>query len=278
MPGFSSYDDLINEITTNSKSLEYDFMKVGGAAAVAGAWQSLARVVGQPGAVTDGAVGSGTPGAGGTALTSGSGSINLGNQSPDLKAILTFGGVSTVACNLMVYDRLNSVSGLAVGTTGTKNVGSPTLGRYAGASAVGVQAWLEFTTASTAVALITNLLTYTNEGGTTGKVGTSITAPAAIMPINSMLGPLPLVSPDLGVRSVETLNVGTATTTGVAQMVLLKPIATISLPANTWVEKDLVLQLTSLPQVFDGGSLCLMYQATATTALNVWGTIRIGWG
>ena len=275
MPGFSSYDDLITEITTNDKIFQYDFMAIGATSIAAGNWHSLARTGGVPGAVTDGAAGSGTPGAGGTALTNASGTINLGAQDPDKKALITFGGVATTACNLMLYDRLVHVSGIAGGSTGTKNVNSVALPRYT--SGVGVQAWYEFTTAGSATATVSNLLSYTNQGSTGGQVGGSRTGLAAQI-INSMVGPMPLAAGDTGIQSVETINIGTASTSGVIQLVLLKPLAIIPLPANTFVEKDLVLQITSLPRVFDGASLCLMYETTATTATNLWGTIRVAWG
>lgn len=279
MPGFTSYDDMINEATTNGKTQEFDFMKVGGTTQGAGFWYSLGRIGAIPAAITDGAAGSGTPGSGGTALTNASGTLNGPNVSTDQKAMVTFGAISTVACSLMLYDRLVHVSGIVTTSTGSKNVGSAALPRYTGASSVGVQAWLEVTTATTVTAPVAHLLTYTDDGGTTANVGASNTSfPAAATVLNTMVGPLAMAAGDAGIRSVETLNVDTASTVGAVQLVLLKPIATINLPANTWVEKDFVLQLTALPRIFDGASLCLMAMCTATTAFNTWGQIRIIYG
>lgn len=278
MPGFSSYDDLITEMTTNGKVQNFNFMKPGGTAPAAGIWYSLARVGGMPPAISDGAAGSGTPGAGGTALTNANGTMNGANVSTDQKAIVTFGAVATVAQTLRVYDRLAHVSGIVMNTTGSKNVGSPTLPRYATTDSVGNEVWIEFTTAGTTTANVAHLLTYTNEGGTTGQVGGNITAPAAAMVLNSMLGPFPLAAGDYGVRSVETLNIDTACTAGVGQLVLMRPLVELYLPANQWVEQDFVLQLSALPRVFDGASLCLMAQVTATTATNFWGRVRLAYG
>lgn len=278
MPGFISYDDIINEMVTNGKTYTYDFMKSGGTAPAAGIWYSLARLGGQPPAISDGAAGSGTPGSGGTALTSAAGTIVFPDTSTDIKAMLTFGGVSTVACSLRIYDRLVHVSGIANNSTGSKNVGSAALPRYTGTDSAGNQVWLEYTTAGTTTASVVHLLTYTDQAGTTGQVGANTTAPATAMVLNSMFGPLGLAAGDTGVRSVETLNVDTASTNGITQLIIMRPIATIYLPANQWVEQDLVLQLTALPRLFDGSSLCLMYQATATTAANIWGTVRLAYG
>lgn len=273
MPGFTSYDDMINEATVNGKVQEFDFMKNGGTTQGAGFWYSLARVGAIPAAITDGAA---TPG---TARTNAAGTLGGANVSTDQKALVTFGAISTVSCALMLYDRLVDISAISTTTTGSKTISSAALPRYTGASAVGVQAWLEVTTATTVTAPVAHLLTYTNEGGTGSKVGASNTTfPAAATVLNTMVGPLAMAAGDLGIRSVETLNVDTASTAGAVQVVLLKPIATINLPANTWVEKDYVLQLTSLPRIFDGASLCLQMYCTATTAANLWGKIKVIYG
>lgn len=279
MPGFTSYDDMINEATVNGKVQEFDFMKTGGTTQGAGFWYSLARVGAIPIAVTDGAAGSGTPGSGGTANTNAAGNLTGANVTTDQKTLVTFGAIASVACSLMLYDRLVTVSGIVTTSTGAKNAGSAALPRYTGASAVGVQAWLEVTTATTVTAPVAHLLTYTDEGGTTGNIGASNTTfPAAATVLNTMVGPLAMASGDAGIRSVETINIDTASTAGAVQLVMLKPIATINLPANTWIEKDYVLQLTSLPRIFDGASLNLMMFCTATTATNLWGKIKVIYG
>ena len=277
MAGFSSYDDLINEATVNGKSYRWDFYKAGGTAPAAGIWYSLARLGGYPPAIADGAAGSGTPGAGGTALTNASGTIQIANQSPDLKAIVHIEANAGTACNLMLYDRLVHVSAVSNNATGSKNVGSAALPRYTDGK--GVQVWLEYTTAGTTTASVVDLNSYTDDAGNTGQTaGSSFTAPATAMVLNSIMGPMPLAAGDLGVRSVETLNVGTASTSGVTQVVLMRPLATLYVPANQMAEKDLVMQFSSLPQMVDGASLCLAYRATATTAIALYGSITIAWG
>lgn len=278
MPGFSSYDDLVSEITVNGKVQNLNFMKSGPTAPAAGIWTTLARVGGLPPAVSDGAAGSGTPGAGGTALTNANGTLNGPNVSTDIKAIVTFGGVATVAQTLRVYDRLVHVSGLALNSTGNKNVNSVALPRYTGGDSVGNEIWLEYTTAGTTTANILSANSYTNQAGQGTQAGGTMTAPTTAMVLHSMLGPLPLAAGDTGVQSVETINVATACTAGIGQLVIMRPLVEIYLPANTWVEQDFVLQLTALPRVFDGASLCLMSQVTTTTATNFWGRVRLAYG
>lgn len=278
MAGFTSYDDLISKITSSGNSFQYDFTKIGTTSIAAGNWTSLARVGGNPAAISDGAAGSGTAGAGGTALDQASGTLTagLGDEDPERKFLLTLGAVSNVSLNLRLYDRLVHVSGLAMNSTGDKDVNSVTLPRYTGTDSAGVEAWLEYTTAGTTTATVVHMSSYTDQDGNTGSTGTSVTGVAS-QTIQSMIK-LPLAAGDTGIRSVETINVSTACTAGVAQLVLLKPLVTVALSANSWQERDLVLQLTALPRILDGASLCLMYETTATTAATVTGTIRLAWG
>ena len=276
MAGFTSYDDLILEATVNGKSYRWDFYKAGGTAPAAGIWYSLARLGGVPLAISDGAAGSATPGAGGTALTNSAGTITLADTSTDLKALVGIEASAATALNLMIYDRLVHVSGIVNNSTGNKDVGSAALPRYTDGK--GVQVWLEYTTGGTATASVVNMASYTDNEGNAGQAGGSITAPATAMVLNSMFGPLPLASGDLGVQAVQTLNVGTASTSGVVQLILMRPLATLYVPANVYASKDLVLEFTSLPQMVDGASLCLAYRATATTAVGLYGAITVVWG
>ena len=348
MPGFSSYDDIINEMTTNGKKLEWNFNKIGVAMKGAGFWHSMWTDAGTPGAGSNPAA---SPGAVGNNLT---GSMNWAAQTPDLKSIVTLGAVSTQNCTLMLYDRLWGVGGLSSATTGAKTVNSGNLSRYGGpvASAIisgastappivittssahglftgdvvtiasvggntaangtwvvtyltsttfslndstgngaytsggtitrianDVQAWAEVTTASTTTVGVMNLSSYTNQSGTAARAGGNISWPAAATVVGTMIGPFPLQAGDTGVRSIETgITIGTANTAGVFNALLIKPLAYLPLLANQWNERDLVLQMTSLPQVFDAASLAIAVLATSATALNLWGNLKLAYG
>jgi hypothetical protein len=193
--------------------------------------------------------------------------------------MLTLGGVATQNCTLMLYDRLCSVSGISVASTGNKTINSGALPRYSAADAVNVQCWLEVTTATTTTAPVVSLNQYTNEGGTTGRAGATITFPAAATVVGSIIGPLPLQAGDLGIRSVEVgLNVATAASAGVVSVTLLRPLALLPLIANVWNEVDLVLQLNQMMRVYDGHNLALAALHTVTTATNYWFRIVVGHG
>jgi hypothetical protein len=275
MPGFASYDDLINETTTNGKSGDWDFFKIGSAMQAAGSWHRLWIASGSPGA---GAEPAGTPG---TSYTLAAGSINFPNVSTDQRYMLTLGATATQNCVLMVYDRLVAVGAISSASTGAKTINSAGLPRYAAPASANVQCWLEVTTASTTTQCVCAMNQYTNEAGTTGRAGGNISWPAAATVKDCMIGPMPLQVGDKGVTSVQVgINIVTANTAGVFNVVLLRPLAFIPLIANQWTERDMVLQLASLgaAQCFDGASISLAVLASGTTALNCWGKIRTGYG
>lgn len=273
MAGFVSRDDLINEMTVNGKLLELMGFKVGPTAEGAGVWSRLWAANGLPGNAGEPAT---TPG---TAYTNAAGSINWANQSPDQKYLLTFGGLSTQDTCLMVYDRLVGVSGIniaAVSPNATHTINSTALPRYSGAASVGVQAWLEITTGVTAGTPVVRLDSYTNSDGTAGRLGTNLTL--ATTPAIQSMYQLPLQAGDLGVRSVESINVSVLGTSGVANLVLLKPLAVIPLVANQWNECDFVDRLHALPRIYDGASLAFAFLASVATAPTIFFHVRAGYG
>lgn len=271
MPGFSSYDDLINELTTNGKRFDWDFLKTGPVAEAAGQWVSHWYAAGSPGAGADPAT---TPG---TAYDDAAGAMFFNDVDPDQKHMLTFGAVATVDCTLMVYDRLVGVSGISLASTGNKTVSSTTLPRYSGTAAAEVEAWVEVTTATTTTAPVISMNSYTNEAGTTGRAGGTLTFPAAATD-QRWMAKLPIQAGDKGVRAISTINVATAASAGVANIILIKPLAYLPLRATMWNERDLVLQLARLPRVFDGACLALAQLASATTATTIMGKVGLGYG
>ena len=277
MAGFTSRDDIINELTTNGKADVWNFYKIGIVAEAAGVWQSLWQSVGNPGAGGNPAT---TPGTVYDSDTSSivAGSMPFTDRSTDQKHLLSFGACATQACTLMLYDRLAGVSGVATNSTGTKTINSGALTRYSGTAAVLNEAWLEFTTAGTAATGVFNLNAYTSADGSNGLSGGSVSTPTTSMTQYSMLQ-LPLNEGEQGVRSVEAgLNVGTAHTTSVANLLIIRPLARIHLPQYVWTEVSFLDDVGGLPRIYDNANLGLMYFATTTTALTVWGTINCAYG
>ena len=276
MAGFTSRDDIINELTVNGKADVWNFFKVGPTAEASGVWTSLWQSIGNPGAGTNPAT---TPGTVYDSDTSSivAGSMPFPDRSTDQRHLLSFGAVASQSAVLTLYDRLAGVSGVATNSTGSKTINSGALTRYSGTAATLNEVWLEFTTAGTAASGVVNIDSYTSADGSNSLSGPSVTFPTTSMAQYSMVQ-LPLNASEQGVRSVESINVGTAHTTSVVNLIIIRPIARIHLPTTTWNEVSFLDDVGGLPRIFDNANLGLMYLATTTTQINLWGTINCVYG
>jgi hypothetical protein len=286
--GFTSADDLINQITVNGKYGRADYNKTISVAQVAGTWTDLTVFAGYPVADTYA----------GTSLTyvptdeSSLGAIpHGGNVSTATKHFLNAGGSVFSAAGapwiLMCVDQLGYVpiTGADVTGTGSRVVTMTALNasaRYPRGE--GCRLYFSTEVAPTAGGPNLTTLTYTNSASTpaTGKtlpvtVGFAATPVAGNVPHSgnaaTRYGPfLPLAAGDTGVADIEnfTLSGGTAYT-GTGQLVLhlVKPLFTLPLPATgVYAERDFVNQLPSLPRIRDGAYLKFLLFNTGATAVN----------
>lgn len=275
---FATFDEIIAAAARDGQVLDAPFYKVTTTSETQGVWHSAWRAPGFPAAGGDGAASSGTPGAGGTALTLANGSLGLGwaNASPLQKYLTTLDAAASGDCTLMLYDRLVSVSGISIVGTGTKNVNSIALPRYT--DGVGVEAWLEVTTQTATSSCVVSMNSYTDQSGNAASAGTSITFPAAATNVDTFVGPLPLADGDYGIRSVETLSVATAPSAGVVNLVLIKPLAFLGLRSNSAAIRDSVAGPVDLRRVYDGASLGIAILGDASAIFTLWGHVRAVYG
>ena len=276
MAGFTSRDDLINELTVNGKIDIFNFQKIAPAAAeAAGVWQTLWKGTGQPGAGADAAA---TPGVAYDSDVAApvAGSMFFPDRSTDQKHLVAFGAVATQACTLMLYDRLASVGAVAINTTGSKTLSTAALTRYTGTDAVSNEAWLEITTASTAAGSMT-LDSYTSGDGSAAVSGTAVALPATATDLHTMVK-MPMNATEQGIRAASTMNVGTAATTAVAAFTIIRPLVRIPLIANQWNEVSFLDDLPYLPRIYDNACLALALMASVTTATTVYGQITCAYG
>lgn len=248
--------------STSGQLLDSTWRKESTSAEAAGQAHSLWRVGPQPPAGSDGAAGSGTPGAGGTAYDQAAGSLSLGwdDQVSFQKILTEFGCRASSASVLVLVDRLVSVSGVVLSSTGNKNLGTVALPRYTDGK--GVRAWLEVTTATTTTAPVVTLNSYTDQDGNTGQSGTAVTFPAAATNLDTLV-PINLASTDYGIQAAATINVGTAASAGAANFVLTKEIARLPLEATGGRNNILYLESMKFPVIEDGASLMLYFIASA---------------
>ena len=228
MPGFSSMDDMISKISAG-QVLTIPWNKITGAAAyTAGRWYDSFTLTGSPPA---GAFS-------GTALTtytlsdaSTGGILHGGNKTPNLKYLLNIEALVSAATGvpsyLLLVDYLAYYPGINMNVGGaspandqtmlSSNAGVNILPNRQGVQHTGANCMMFLEALSTTGASAHNInITYTNSAGTSGKnLSTTLAATAsAIVPhilhsgiSTNNYGPfMPLAAGDLGVRSVQTLN------------------------------------------------------------------------
>lgn len=290
----TSLDNLISSIA-NGKSLRMDWNKITGAAAyTAGRWYDMSALAGTPIANAWA----------GTALTwttctetTGNGTQifgiqNGGNVSTDIKHMINAAAVTAVATGvpsqLMLVDMQGYYPGINMNVATSQTLlGTPTL-RYT--DGVGVRASLVITSSSGATAH--NLsMSYTNSDSTAGRtlpVTVSCTASAITPHIThsgtaaNNYGPfLPLASGDVGIKSVQSVQLSAASLAGTAALVLYKPLLTIPLTTvSVASERDFLNQIPSMPVIKDGACLTwLLFTGAAVAAsTNFYGHVEAVWG
>ena len=295
MAGFSSQDDMVNEISTNGKFYRTDWQKSTFAttAHTAGLWYSLMRGGGSPAADT--ILGTGTNlafQALSDAVATASGiphGGNVGDYKVLLNAAAQTAAATTAPCVLMLVDLLGFYNITSVTTTGAQTLNNTvTLPRYT--DGAGVQAFLTPSTVMGA-AMPNITLNYTNSAGTAGKA-TPATLPigntaAAVTSIvysgtgTGKYGPfIPLAAGDAGIRSVQSINLSASYVSGVLNLVLCKPIMTLPITTlGVTAERDLVNQFASMPRIYDGACLNWLMLAGAATpvASPLSGHLEFGW-
>ena len=175
--------------------------------------------------------------------------------------------------------------------TGTNTITS-FLPRYG--TGAGVNCFVTPRTAAMGAATPNMRITYTDTGGNTGNL-TPATLPVGktASPIGHICysgtaaagkyGPfMPLAAGDAGIKSIQQLNlsISYAVADGLAWC-LCKPLLTLPMTTiGVAAERDLMNQIPSLPQVYDGACLAwLMYAGAATPVSSAFfGHLDFGWG
>ena len=289
--GWTSQDDLINQLTNNGKGDTVVTTKTLSSAGTAGAWTLLAGHAGYPPAATF--TGSDlvyVP----TDDTWSEGTIyHGGNVSTATKHFLSAGAACVAAAGapwyIMAIDLVGFVplSGTNVSTTGTKTVTMTALGSGGGtgdryANGEGLRMFVAADTALGANAP-TCVINYLDTGGGAGAT-TTFTSTAS-MGIGQLLNTgaaankynpfLPLAAGDTGVSDIVSLVwSGTAHASGTVIIGLCKPLWTIPVPATGLYNKvDFVNALPSMRRIPDGANIqFLLFQTGATTSA---GTINV---
>jgi len=275
--GFTTRNDVLTEAFTNGKMQSFPFTKSTGAAVTAGRLYSFWRLSG--GTLGTGADPATTPG---TAYSSDfasqtAGAIWFPDVSPDTRHLYSITAFPNNSVNLIVYDRLVGVSGISLATTGNKTVNSTALTRYTGTEAYDNEVWLEVTTATATTAPVVSLASYTSSDGSNALTGGTVTFPAAATAADFIVQ-VPLNATEMGVRSVETLNVGTAGSAGIVNVLIIKRLATIPLVTQHPNEINFLDRLPALPRIYDNATIGLALEGNSASAATVAGVITTVYG
>ncbi len=239
----------------------------------AGVFYSPFYATGLPGAAV-----APTPGLAGAALTAYAGQIPFTNPGAGNSYLFRFAAAATLGGTLLLCDRLWHNSGLVVATTTAQTINSvawPARDRDGSTNGESVLVGIEFSTTGTAAAITNTVMSYSDAAGNAGNTATIASVPAT--PLAGTFVPFQLAAGDTGVRSIQTVTLGTAYTTAVIHLVAYRVLATIGLPvANVASAVDAVTG--GFVQLYDNTVPFLLWLPSATTATTINGSMIVTQG
>lgn len=203
----------------------------------------------------------------GTSLTSLAGAVPIPAAVAGKSIYLArfeFGQNGSIGAVTLV-DRLWHNSGLVVTTTTAQAItpaALPARDNNGTTNGAGVMAAIEVTTTTTNAGVISNMtISYTNELGVSGRTGTMTAFPATAVAGTWL--PFNLQAGDQGVRSVQSVTLGTSLVTGTVSLVLYREIVGIGVPLTGVNVQQGPIEL-ALPLIYDNSVLHFVFCLTAT--------------
>lgn len=242
----------------------------------AGAFHSPQYVAGRPGAMS--APSSGLAGA--AVTSSRAGMLPLTSAVSGLNIYLA-GLDATQGGNVgavLLMDRLWDNSGITITTTTGQTINSatwPARDSSGSTNGAGVLVGLEVSSTLGNGAVTNTTLTYTNSSGTASRTGTIASFPAAA-PVGTFV-PFALAAGDVGVRSIQTLTLGTSYVSGTMHLVAYRVLAVIPTPTANVASSQDFLQL-GMPRIWDSSALQLLYLLSGTAGGAVTASINYAQG
>jgi hypothetical protein len=219
-----------------------------------------------------------SPGLGGAALTTYAGQIPFTNPGAGNSYLFRCSAASTAAGTLLLCDRLWHNSGLVVLTTTAQTINSvawPARDRDGSTNGESVLFGIEFSTTGTAAAITNTVASYTDSSNNAGATATIASVPAT--PLAGTFVPFQLAAGDTGVRSIQSVTLGTAYTTAVIHLVAYRVLAVIGLPVpNVASAVDAVTG--GFVRLYDNTVPFLLWLPSATTAITLVGSMTVTQG
>lgn len=212
-----------------------------------------------------------SPGLSGAALTSYVGQIAFDNPASGnaYLAAIDGGTLTSSGGSVMFADRLWHNSGIDVTATGAQTISSvtwPARDRLGTTNGDGVVVALEVSSTMANPIITNTTLSYTNSAGASGRTGT-ITSVPANLGVGSTIN-FELQSGDSGVRSIQSLTLGTSYVSGVFRLVAYRPITLFGFSAPIRPTWSLDAMDIGFPRLFDNTVLyCLALGGTQSTDL-----------
>jgi hypothetical protein len=257
----------------------FDLLKVGGTMEAAGVLHSLFYSSGSPGAAV-----APSPGLAGAALTVYAGQVPWQNPAAQAESyLLRLSGSATQPGKLILCDRLWHDSGINITTTTAQTVNSvtwparcpPASGRTPDTNGRGIMVGLEASASIGGGAVTNTTISYTNEAGTASRTGTIASWPATAQA--GTFVPFQLAAGDTGIRSVQSLTLGTTYTSGTVHLVAYRKLAELPMPlANVGYAIDAIT--SGFPHLFDNSVPFFLWHANGTAAVTVNGAIAFTQG
>lgn len=284
--GFSVHD-LAGRVRTTSTDLAgFDgrtspFFKAGTAPDTIGYNYCFLKDAGFPGAFAPG-----TPGINGRTTdgttTTDNGCLVIKNPASGANYLTNLTVTPTVVGLFYLVDVLWINSGIVVTTTTAQAITTPTFPARdinGSTNGEGLMIGLLTTTANTNAAVINNsTVSYTNSDGTAGRTATLLNAVGTQIPVSPTIGTIVwflLAAGDKGVRSIQSITLGTSLVAGAVSLLVARPLAYV--PATIANVGNQLAPVAMNPGVrlYDGTCAILCQLASATTATTISGAVTV---
>lgn len=246
------------------------FMKSGTAADTVGYWYCTSKDAGFPGAWSPG-----TPGINGR-ITNGTqtadfGCLPISNPSVGANFITELQMAASVNHSHLFFDCLWVNSGINVTTTTAQAIVTPTLpARDVNGTTEGEGLMIAMltTTANTNAATIANAtISYTNSKGVSGRTATLTAIAGSQIPATPVVGTIVwfnLAAGDTGVRSIQSITLGTSLGGGAVSLMICRDVATI----GTTIVNVTAQKVPNTPgiRIYNGSCILHCNLASSTTA------------